>query len=117
MALSYRGLCPVSSDPGHLPGDASAAMAAKSTLPLRVRRRSWSPIVASMLAAPQGQGPAKRWAGSLPLLTQPCQHFQTGVAVGGLEPGFALVGAHRKHCVAADASVRAVGIEAERSEA
>src|ERR1700704_3603163 len=49
-------------------------------------------------------------------LPQPRQHLESGVAVGGLEPGFALECLHGHHRVMANPAVAAAGIEAERGQ-
>src|SRR5664279_6062259 len=50
-------------------------------------------------------------------LTQPCQNFQPGIAVGGLHADLLLEGDNRFHGVGAGAAVDAVGFEAVFVEA
>src|SRR5437868_6987993 len=50
-------------------------------------------------------------------LTQPCQKLHAGIAVGGLDAGFALKVADCHHGIVAYAAVRAAGVKAKRGEA
>src|SRR5215471_593900 len=50
-------------------------------------------------------------------LTQPGQHLEAGIAVGGRLADFSLKVAHRTLGVAANPAVAAVGVETERGEA
>src|SRR6185295_4686260 len=71
----------------------------------------WSGIFRWRQSGSTSSRPARQKRASRPR-TQPRQHFEPGIAVGGLDPDLLLIGAHRLHGVGADAAIGAAGVVA-----